>query len=139
MHHYFLTMKKSLFFRYQKCDVYIQQMKMGELPCQPGCSAEETLEAVILKELSVIRDRVGKICLDELPCLNSPLVMALCGSKGTEFLYSYIFLCGLAWVQGSRHHLYTDFLRTKSLIDLGFKRHLCSDLFQFLILAIMLT
>ena len=57
-------------------------MSEGRLQCQPGCSEEETLEAVILKELSVIRDHAGKACLKELPRSNSPLVMALSGSKG---------------------------------------------------------
>lgn len=58
-------------------------MEEGRLPCQPGCSEEETLEAVILKELSVIRDHAGKACLKELHPSNSPLIMALSGSKGS--------------------------------------------------------
>lgn len=40
------------------------------------------LQAVILKELSVIRDHAGKACLRELHKSNSPLTMAVCGSKG---------------------------------------------------------
>lgn len=35
-----------------------------------------------MKELSVIRDRAGSACLRELDKSNSPLIMALCGSKG---------------------------------------------------------
>lgn len=57
-------------------------MEEGRLTCQPGCTQEETLEAVILKELSVIRDHAGKACLKELDRSNSLLVMALSGSKG---------------------------------------------------------
>lgn len=68
--------------RYTKCDDYIYQMELGKLQCQPGCTAEQTLEAVILKELSVIRDHAGKACLNELHPTNSPLIMALSGSKG---------------------------------------------------------
>jgi len=60
-------------------------MAEGRLQCQPGCSEEETLEAVILKELSVIRDHAGKICLEELHSSNSPLIMSLSGSKGKYF------------------------------------------------------
>ena len=37
---------------------------------------------MILKELSVIRDHAGKACLRELHSSNSPLTMAICGSKG---------------------------------------------------------
>lgn len=67
---------------YTKCNEFIQKQADGKLQCQPGCSADETLEAVILKELSVIRDRAGKACLNELGSQNSPLIMALAGSKG---------------------------------------------------------
>ena len=40
---------------------------------------------MILKELSVIRDHAGKACLRELHKTNSPLTMAVCGSKGKLF------------------------------------------------------
>ncbi|XP_010189951.1 PREDICTED: DNA-directed RNA polymerase III subunit RPC1, partial [Mesitornis unicolor] len=66
---------------YKKCDEYIEALNTGKLQQQPGCTAEETLEALILKELSVIRDHAGSACLRELDKSNSPLIMALCGSK----------------------------------------------------------
>lgn len=69
---------------YAKCDDFIRQLAEGRLPCQPGYNEEETLEAVILKELSVLRDRAFQVCLKELPRSNSPLVMALSGSKGSN-------------------------------------------------------
>lgn len=59
-------------------------MAQGKLQCQPGCTAEETLEAIILKELSVIREHAGQACVAELPSTNSPLIMALSGSKGVR-------------------------------------------------------
>ncbi|XP_026566777.1 DNA-directed RNA polymerase III subunit RPC1 [Pseudonaja textilis] len=68
---------------YKKCDEYIEALKTGKLQQQPGCTAEETLEALILKELSVIRDHAGSACLRELDKSNSPLTMAVCGSKGS--------------------------------------------------------
>lgn len=75
-------------------------MEEGRLVCQPGCSEEETLEAMILKELSVIRDHAGKACLKELHPSNSPLIMALSGSKGSFINISqmigmlvYIHIC----------------------------------------------
>lgn len=71
------------FSRYGQCDEFIKQLDSGTLQTQPGCSAEETLEALILKELSVIRDLAGKSCLKELHHSNSALIMALSGSKGT--------------------------------------------------------
>jgi DNA-directed RNA polymerase III subunit RPC1 len=73
---------------YAKCDDYIRDFEEGRLQTQPGCTAEETVEAVILKELSTIRDHAGKICQQELHPTNSPLIMALAGSKG-----SFINIC----------------------------------------------
>ncbi|KAL1139349.1 hypothetical protein AAG570_006333 [Ranatra chinensis] len=88
---------------YKKCSEYIEQQAEGKLQCQPGCTAEETLEAVILKELSVIRDRAGKACLNELSTANSPLVMALSGSKGSFINISQMIACvGQQAISGKR-------------------------------------
>lgn len=60
----------------------IRDMKEGRLQCQPGCTAEESLESMLLNELSSIRDSCGQVCLEELPPSNAPLIMTLSGSKG---------------------------------------------------------
>jgi len=78
---------------YQKCDEYIKQLQAGTLPCQAGCSEEETLEANILHELSTIRDKAGKASLTALHKSNAPLVMALCGSKGSFINISQMIAC----------------------------------------------
>ncbi|KAL1517105.1 hypothetical protein ABEB36_000913 [Hypothenemus hampei] len=78
---------------YQKCEEYIKQMSQGKLQCQPGFSAEETLEAIMLKELSVIREHAGQACVAELPQTNSPLIMALSGSKGSFINISQMIAC----------------------------------------------
>ncbi|XP_065889671.1 DNA-directed RNA polymerase III subunit RPC1-like [Dysidea avara] len=78
---------------YDTCDGYIMQYEEGRLQTQPGCSAEETLEAVILKELSQIRDATGKSCRQKLPPTNSPLIMATCGSKGSFINISQMAAC----------------------------------------------
>ncbi|KAF2885542.1 hypothetical protein ILUMI_20610 [Ignelater luminosus] len=78
---------------YLKCDEYIKAMAQGKLQCQPGCSEEETLEAVILKELSVIREHAGQACVAELHPTNSPLIMALSGSKGSFINISQMIAC----------------------------------------------
>lgn len=49
------------------------------------------LQAMILKELSVIRDHAGKACLRELDKSNSPLNMAICGSKGIYRQHKHCF------------------------------------------------
>ncbi|XKL62278.1 hypothetical protein PGB90_002111 [Kerria lacca] len=97
------TKEQLLYSGYNKCDDYIKQMEMEKLQCQPGCSIEETLEAVILKELSVIRDHAGKACLNELHATNSPLVMALSGSKGSVINISQMTACvGQQAISGKR-------------------------------------
>uniref|UniRef100_A0AAQ6A6A6 DNA-directed RNA polymerase subunit n=1 Tax=Amphiprion ocellaris TaxID=80972 RepID=A0AAQ6A6A6_AMPOC len=88
---------------YKKCDEYIEALETGKLQQQPGCTAEETLEALILRELSVIRDRAGSACLRELDKSNSPLIMALCGSKGSFINISQMIACvGQQAISGSR-------------------------------------
>lgn len=78
---------------YAKCDDFIRQMLDGQLQCQPGCSPEDTLEAVVLKELSGIREHAGQACLAELHPTNSPLIMALSGSKGSFINISQMIAC----------------------------------------------
>ncbi|XP_013420118.1 DNA-directed RNA polymerase III subunit RPC1 isoform X2 [Lingula anatina] len=88
---------------YSKCDQYIQELADGKLQSQPGCSPEQSLEAMILKELSVIRDLAGKACLRELHKSNSPLIMAICGSKGSNINISQMIACvGQQAISGSR-------------------------------------
>lgn len=60
----------------------IRELQENKLQCQPGCTPEMTLENQILSELSVIRDRAGQACINQLDPTNGPLIMALSGSKG---------------------------------------------------------
>jgi len=88
---------------YEKCDQYIRQLEEGTLPCQAGCSEEETLEANILHELSTIRDKAGKSSLTALHKSNAPLTMALCGSKGSFINISQMIACvGQQAISGKR-------------------------------------
>ena len=73
-------------YSYSKCNNFIDNQAEGKLQCQPGCTADETLEAVILRELSVIRDRAGKACLKELDIYNTQLIMAISVSYGIFIL-----------------------------------------------------
>ncbi|XP_071808638.1 DNA-directed RNA polymerase III subunit RPC1-like isoform X1 [Asterias amurensis] len=88
---------------YSMCDEYISNLEKGNLQTQAGCTAEETLEAMILKELSVIRDHAGNACLKELHKSNSPLTMAVCGSKGSFINISQMIACvGQQAISGHR-------------------------------------
>ncbi|KAM3959347.1 RNA polymerase III subunit A [Aphomia sociella] len=78
---------------YSKCDGYILEMEKGTLPCQPGCTMEESLEAVMLNELSSIRELAAKACFRELHPTNAPLIMAQSGSKGSNINISQMIAC----------------------------------------------
>ncbi|KOB68218.1 DNA-directed RNA polymerase [Operophtera brumata] len=62
-------------------------MQKGTLQCQPGCTMEESLEAVMLSELSSIRELAAQACFRELHPTNAPLVMAQSGSKDLVLHY----------------------------------------------------
>lgn len=89
---------------YEKCQEFIDQLRVGKLAPRPGCSPEETLEAVLNKELSNIRDVAGKACLMEIDVrTNAALTMALAGSKGSTINISQMISCvGQQTVGGGR-------------------------------------
>ena len=49
---------------YAKCDERIANFEKGTLDLQPGCNAEQTLEAEVLGVLSAVREAAGNACLD---------------------------------------------------------------------------
>ncbi|KAI3386318.1 hypothetical protein SNEBB_004314 [Seison nebaliae] len=99
-----LKEKKELVEKgYSTCEEYIKDLENGKLLSSPGCTPEQTLESMILKELSTIRDRAGQLCKEELPFSNSPLIMAVCGSKGSFINISQMIACvGQQAISGSR-------------------------------------
>ncbi|BFZ57438.1 DNA-directed RNA polymerase III subunit C1 (rpo31) [Savitreella phatthalungensis] len=76
-----------------QCEELIRQYRKGRLPLQPGCNAEQTLEAKISGVLSRVRDGCGEICMDDLPKTNAPIIMATCGSKGSKINVSQMVSC----------------------------------------------
>lgn len=88
---------------YGECDELIEQHRLGKLPCQPGCDIDQTLEAQVSGKLSKIRDDLGQICLQELSPHNAPLVMSICGSKGSKINVCQMVACvGQQIISGSR-------------------------------------
>jgi DNA-directed RNA polymerase III subunit RPC1 len=69
---------------YAECDLIIEQFKGGKLERSPGMDEEQTMEAKIGGILSAVRAQAGDICFDELSRWNAPLLMAKCGSKGSN-------------------------------------------------------
>ncbi|KAH3759278.1 RNA polymerase III largest subunit [Pelomyxa schiedti] len=86
-----------------KCTKAIEDYKNGTLVAQAGQTPEQVLEAFITKSLSDLRDAAGKMCLGQLHWSNSPLIMALCGSKGSTINISQmIALVGQQTVANQR-------------------------------------
>ena len=80
---------------FNKCDFFP--------PIQAGHSEDETLEALILKELSAIRETAGKAAKSTMHKSNAPLIMALCGSKGSFLNVSQMMACvGQQAINGKR-------------------------------------
>ncbi|AMD22835.1 HHR066Cp [Eremothecium sinecaudum] len=88
---------------YAKCDELIDLFKKGKLETQPGCNEEQTLEAKIGGLLSKVREEVGEVCIRELDNLNAPLIMATCGSKGSNLNVSQmVAVVGQQIISGNR-------------------------------------
>eukprot|EP01132_Coremiostelium_polycephalum_P002078 gene2078-2564_t len=102
---YELDSKKNAIIQtaYDKCDKFLKDFESGKLQSQPGCTMEQTFEAKMNQILSEIRDDCGKLCVKELPHYNSPLIMALCGSKGSNINIAQMIACvGQQIVNGTR-------------------------------------
>jgi DNA-directed RNA polymerase III subunit RPC1 len=81
----------------------IAEEKEGRLEAEAGLTKSETLEAMILKELSSIREAAGKSCKEELLPTNPALIMAQCGSKGSLINVSQMVACvGQQAIRGQR-------------------------------------
>jgi DNA-directed RNA polymerase III subunit RPC1 len=82
---------------------FISKYESGEYKPEPGCTEEETLEGDVTRTLSKLRDTCGKLCIEQLPHTNGPLIMATCGSKGSTINISQMVACvGQQTVSGQR-------------------------------------
>ncbi|KAH7082572.1 hypothetical protein BKA63DRAFT_501235 [Paraphoma chrysanthemicola] len=95
---------------YAKCDKLIQDFQEGKLQRDAGCNEEQTMEVRIGGILSGVRQAAGDICFEELSRWNSPLLMAKCGSKGSNINVSQMVasvgqqMIGGARVADGFHH-----------------------------------
>ncbi|KAI9205133.1 uncharacterized protein BJ171DRAFT_441903 [Polychytrium aggregatum] len=88
---------------YARCDELIGQAKAGKLKLMAGCNEAQTLESEISGVLSKVRDQAAEICLKELSKYNAPLIMSLCGSKGSKINVSQMVACvGQQIISGNR-------------------------------------
>ncbi|KAF3035350.1 hypothetical protein E8E12_007302 [Didymella heteroderae] len=95
---------------YKQCDKIISDFQEGKLQRDPGCDEEKTMENRIGGILSNVRQAAGEICFEELSRWNSPLLMAKCGSKGSNLNVSQMVasvgqqMIGGARVADGFHH-----------------------------------
>lgn len=88
---------------YSNVNQKIVEEKEGKLEAEAGLTKAATLEAMILKELSSIREAAGKSCKNELLPTNPALIMAQCGSKGSLINVSQMVACvGQQAIRGQR-------------------------------------
>ena len=80
-----LATKKSLIeTSYSKCANMIEKYQDGTLELKAGCNAEQSLEDGLNGELGNIREKAGSELKASLPRYNAALIMAVCGSKGSN-------------------------------------------------------
>lgn len=88
---------------YASSDVQISLYNDRKIQLKPGMNAEESLESALSKILSDVREKLGNYLKGILPKTNSALIMAICGSKGSEINLSQMIAClGQQIVNGAR-------------------------------------
>jgi DNA-directed RNA polymerase III subunit RPC1 len=106
---------------YDEATKFIQQAKAGQMQADPGASLEATLEGKLSKVLSDLREKAGSQCIDDLTenyKTNSPLIMTLCGSKGSKINIAQMISCvGQQTVSGSRY-VHLDVCSSRLLLSL---------------------
>ncbi|KDD75278.1 domain 1 of RNA polymerase Rpb1, partial [Helicosporidium sp. ATCC 50920] len=78
---------------YAQCDSLLEQYARGSLPLQPGCDAEQSLEAGVTGVLNGIRDAAARVCVAGLTRGNAALIMSQCGSKGSPINIAQMVAC----------------------------------------------
>ncbi len=99
-----VRLKKELVERaYAECENVIEQYRNKQLKKSPGCNEEQTMENTISGILSRVRQQAGDHCFKELSRWNSPMLMATCGSKGSNINVSQmVAVVGQQIIGGSR-------------------------------------
>jgi len=88
---------------YLQCDSLINDFQLDRLTRDAGCNEEQTMENRISGVLSEVRQKAGAICFEQLSNWNSPLIMAKCGSKGSNINVSQMVAAvGQQIIGGSR-------------------------------------
>lgn len=79
--------------KYKVVEELIASLHAGTLAPKPGCTPEQTLEALVNGELGRIRELIGNMCEARLTFMNKPRIMAECGSKGSPLNLCQMMAC----------------------------------------------
>ena len=71
----------------------IEKFNSGDHELKAGCNADQSLEAILNGELGNIREKAGEVLKQSLPKHNAALIMAVCGSKGSNINLSQMIAC----------------------------------------------
>ncbi|KAJ1653024.1 DNA-directed RNA polymerase III subunit C1 (rpo31) [Dispira simplex] len=78
---------------YAQCDQLVKDSELGLIANLPGQDLSETVESNMSGILSKVRETAGKICQRELSRHNAPVIMAVCGSKGSTLNVCQMVAC----------------------------------------------
>ena len=88
---------------YRASDEQIALYNDGKIQLKPGLNAEQSLESALNGILSEVRETIGGYLRSILPKSNSALIMAVCGSKGSDINLCQMIAClGQQIVNGNR-------------------------------------
>lgn len=88
---------------YETSDKQINLFEKGQIALKAGMNAEQSLESILNKVLSDVREQIGGYLRTTLPKKNPALIMAICGSKGSDINLSQMIAClGQQIVSGQR-------------------------------------
>ena len=87
------TKQKLIKASYANCEDMIEQFNTGQLKLKAGCNAEQSLEDGLNGQLGKIREEAGDMLKKNLPRYNAALIMAVCGSKGSNINLSQMIAC----------------------------------------------
>ncbi|EHY58706.1 DNA-directed RNA polymerase III subunit C1 (rpo31) [Exophiala dermatitidis] len=88
---------------FEECKAFVRLSKEGKLKRKPGLDDAGTLEAEQIRILSTVRTNIAGLLTAQLSKRNSPMVMAISGSKGSNINVAQMAaLLGQQDIEGKR-------------------------------------
>ncbi|EXJ88840.1 DNA-directed RNA polymerase III subunit RPC1 [Capronia epimyces CBS 606.96] len=88
---------------FEECKAFVQASKAGKLKRKAGLDDAGTLEAEQVRVLSTVRTNIAGVLTSELSKRNTPMIMAISGSKGSNINVAQMAaLLGQQDIEGKR-------------------------------------